>query len=114
MRSIKMLAVALAVVGLAFVGTAPASADGGHAIYVGTSDGWGATGESSGSYLRACINTWGGTYARVHFKNQPFGPVHHTGTVYNNGCTDWEYHPSWYQFRICHSTYDCSAWHYRV
>ena len=69
-RKIKMLTVTLMILGLAFVGTAPAHAD--TSVFVGEK-GYGAWGHSSGSDLQACINTWGGTYARVHFTNEAFG-----------------------------------------
>jgi hypothetical protein len=105
----RTVVVALAVAAFSLTAAVPASAHADHFIY--TPAAYGRAMYQSGDLL-FCNDQWGGTYVVVHFRNIPFGPVHHTGRSYG-GCIR-ERHPDVYEFRVCGSADACSAWHSRI
>jgi hypothetical protein len=107
MKKLVGSAVAVAVVVLGTFTAAPASAHPGHWIYTTN---WYAWAAYQGESITVCADTLRPGYAVAHFRNQPSGPVHHTGTT--TDCLT-ERHPTVYDFRVCHSDDGCSPWHRR-
>ena len=108
-RRLAASVVAIAVAWFSFLVAAPASAHADHFIY--TPAAYGKAMYQSGDLL-FCNDQWGGTYVVVHFRNVPFGEVHHTARSYGD-CIR-ERHPDVYEFRVCGSADGCSAWHSRI
>jgi hypothetical protein len=107
MKKLMALCAALAVTGLTLVAAAPASAHSGH--WITTDHGFGSAIYRSDGSTTVCNDTTVQGYAVVHFRNQPFGPVHHTTGV-SWGCLT-ERHPDLYDYRVCHIYDACSGWH---
>jgi hypothetical protein len=104
----KGAAVVAAGAALAFANTTPASAHGGHWIYV-----TGGQATWNGSFVQVCDTAMDGNRVRVQLRQFEGATVYFTGWAPSQGRHS-EGHPSWIsQYRVCAENIGCSSWHAR-
>lgn len=103
----KGVAVVAASAALAFANTTPASAHGGHWIYV-----TGGKAMFSGSWIDVCDTAVDGNRVRAHLMSNT-GTIYFTGWAPSQGCTSEGHPTSITQYRVCAENIGCSSWHNR-